>query len=1499
MAEIDKNCVEGNCFAINDKSHASGDTTLNIVYKANYTGQICTARFRIKSKDGSVVKEYMIAQEAKPVYYNIKMVQAFTKDDCMANQHGTVVLYTVPERRYSSLISQEDADAKALEDINLNGQDYANLNGECITDIWYNKEVSKTVNRNDCDQFSDGQPYTYTVPEGKYVSSISQADADAKAQADLDANAQQQANLEGECRSKENIFYGKYSMEFTRNNCTSTEYGTKVTVDETMVKGDFRSIESQEAANALAEAAVKAQGQDIANTKGNCEDIPVYTGKYSKVFQRTNCPDGSTPADFTVTERMCEGYPFESTVSQDEANRMAQEAVEEQGQAITNEQGDCVTNLYFNVRKERTVNRNNCDAFSDGQPYTYVVPAGKYSSNVSQADADAKADADIEANAQQQANLEGECTPKPNIYYGKFEMEFTRNNCTESEYGSTVMVDETMVTGDFRSLESQEAANALAEAAVRAQGQDIANTKGKCDDVPVFTGKASKEFTRTNCAEGGVPGKYTVNEKMCDGYPFTSTVSQQEADAAAQRAVDEQGQALANIHATCTWTGHASMSFIKNDCDPVSENGTAVEVTEADVEGGPFTSNDSQAAADSIAMTAVQAQGQAIANERGECVEKTKYIGEASFEFTKSDCPENQVGNPFVVTQDMVEGHPFVSYVSQEEANLVALAAVMDQGQAVANERGDCREADKYTGHYSESFTKDDCETGMIPTSVTVTEGDVTGGPFYSYESQFAADELAREAVQAQGQAIANERGSCNPYKIYVGSYSRDFTPACPDCQYADPVTVTPALMGQMFMSENSQEAADAMAKEYVDRMGQAYVDKNYAQNCHTIEEQPRWETIEEVCKDCISQLRQHNVNDCYTGPSQEQYVPGGSKTCFWFGVASGQFTTQCADGGVGSVETVTQDELTDPEPTEGGKFKSCVSQEDANSKAEAALAEQGQAIANRKGTCTWNGHYSGQVQKSNCPDGGVGDNVTVDSSNMSGHPFPSNVSLADANRQAQEAVMGAEGQDYANKNGGCTWSYEATRTFYRECPDEGEPQAIEVTSTQANGGTMVTSRVSLADAQSKAEQALDNGGQDYANSHGTCVWTGDASISLDKSDCGTCEHSARKVTVYYSYLGLTDITSTISQADANQKALNALNGSAKSQAQAYANKNGSCDPDSTADEWDYGDWSYYCNGSYVARRRTVYQRNDCSPNDTYTETDSHYEYCENGCSGGSCITCDSTLRPTGSYRCTNGYSQQLYESECGYSEWRGSLSSPNGTACCNDNTVSGGSANKSGCECTTQYSWSGVGPDDVCGYSSTSAANSAAQSRVNSNKSSAESSTPCNQMKTNEYVSATATKQGCPSNCTAPTASAYWSPGTVNVDCGGDGSSRRCFESCDQAEATRMAQADADRLAQEKANAMECDCPEEPCRANLSLQRGSTHSSPPGISWSVTCNCSGNCSSSELSQMRSYSVTVSCASNNDSTTESGSVSCNAGTGERTTFFSSSCDPSTISVSLN
>jgi hypothetical protein len=63
---------------------------------------------------------------------------------------------------------------------------------------------------------------------------------------------------------------------------------------------------------------------------------------------------------------------------------------------------------YSNVQKSQVY---SCPTGTTGTPYTYIVPAGKYTSIVSQADADAKADNDIFVNGQTVASANLVCTP--------------------------------------------------------------------------------------------------------------------------------------------------------------------------------------------------------------------------------------------------------------------------------------------------------------------------------------------------------------------------------------------------------------------------------------------------------------------------------------------------------------------------------------------------------------------------------------------------------------------------------------------------------------------------------------------------------------------------------------------------------------------------------------------------------------------------------------------------------------------------------------------------------------------------------------------------------------------------------------------------------------------------------------------------------------------------------------------------------------------------------
>jgi len=70
-----------------------------------------------------------------------------------------------------------------------------------------------------------------------------------------------------------------------------------------------------------------------------------------------------------------------------------------------------VPKVYFNSLKSKKIIRNNCGSNSFGENYNYVVPEDKYSSIISQDDADQLAQNDINTNGQNVANSNGTCTP--------------------------------------------------------------------------------------------------------------------------------------------------------------------------------------------------------------------------------------------------------------------------------------------------------------------------------------------------------------------------------------------------------------------------------------------------------------------------------------------------------------------------------------------------------------------------------------------------------------------------------------------------------------------------------------------------------------------------------------------------------------------------------------------------------------------------------------------------------------------------------------------------------------------------------------------------------------------------------------------------------------------------------------------------------------------------------------------------------------------------------
>lgn len=978
----------GNCWANIDKKEGGLNSKVNVYFDENDTGANRSVKIRVSSRDGSVSEECTVVHKKKEqvVYRNKRQSALFTKEGCNPEtEKGEELEYVVEAGKYTSIISQSDADDKAMRDIEQNGQNWVNEHGRCITILWYNVKKSKSFRKNDCDpDTEEGSLVTMTIEAGQFSSTISQEDADRKAEAELNA-----------------------------------------------------------------------KGQDYANSHGTCNTIKWYNDRKSKMFQKTDCEVTEVGS---MVEYVVEAGRFSSSVSKEDANQKALDALEAEGPGYANEHGTCETNLWYNVEKSKVFYKNDCEDGFIGAPYTYTVEAGKYTSDVSQEDADQKALDDIEKNGQEQANLNGECVTDPNYFVGKASARVQKNDCdAESQTGSFVDLTEKDLAGypdAFVSRESQEAANALAEAAMEEQKQDLANKKGTCIDKNQFVGVYSKVFTKDNCEGEGVGSQVTVDQDDVTGGPFTSYESQETANALAQAAVEQQGQAIANRDGHCTWTGKYSEEFTKNDCTE-GQVGSKITVTEQDVVGAPFTSTVSQDDANNKAKAAVKEQGQAIANSKGNCENMTVYTGHYSKRFVP-ECEACHKGVEMEVTAEMVNGSPVTSTESQDAADAEARRIVEEGGQAYVNKNGNCtplstdpvwedvepeelrcnegksqkkqhdtnecsethnqerwvdggNKVCSWTGHYSETFQKNDCEIPDSGTEVEVSEADVEGNPFTSFVSQEDADNKAKEAVKAQGQAIANQKGKCR----FVGVYSKQFTKDnCGSCQHGVPMSVTQDMVGGPFYSNESQEEADRLAQEAVEAQGQAYANKNGT--CETDNTDPVWvdsEPLETKCEGGKSYKKQVNTNECYGGEN-ERWVEGGDKVCTWTGTYSKEFTKQCADGGVGSKVTIDQDDVT------GGPFTSTVSQEDANSKAQAAVEQQGQALADAQGTCTWTGKASKVFTRNNCGTCQHGSSVTVTQDQVGG-PFTSNISQADANKKAQDAVN-SQGQAVANKNGDC-----------------------------------------------------------------------------------------------------------------------------------------------------------------------------------------------------------------------------------------------------------------------------------------------------------------------------------------------------------------------------------------------------------------------------------------------------------------------------------------------
>lgn len=244
-----------------------------------------------------------------------------------------------------------------------------------------------------------------------------------------------------------------------------------------------------------------------------------YSAEYSENATKNNCANGYYGSTVTLTAA---AGKFTSTVSQAAANLLAVQWVRDYKQDYANANGTCTINptVYYNVKLEDSLQKNDCDSGYIGTFISYTVPAFKYSSLISQEDADAQAQAELDSVlTQTYANDNGSCEL---IFYNEY-VKFTRqkDNCASGYTGEILTAE--MPAGTITSNISQEDANNTALAQLQSDlSQAYANANGTCITNSSIVLQKVEYFTQVQTQ--GIKKFYKINAPINAGDIFTLLV---------------------------------------------------------------------------------------------------------------------------------------------------------------------------------------------------------------------------------------------------------------------------------------------------------------------------------------------------------------------------------------------------------------------------------------------------------------------------------------------------------------------------------------------------------------------------------------------------------------------------------------------------------------------------------------------------------------------------------------------------------------------------------------------------------------------------------------------------------------------------------------------------------------------------------------------------------------------------------------------------------------
>lgn len=182
----------------------------------------------------------------------------------------------------------------------------------------------------------------------------------------------------------------------------------------------------------------------------------------------------------------------------------------------------CIS-TYENLAISEVFTKNNCSAGYIGSDVIYIIPAGKYTSTISQEEIDAKVEAELAANGQAYANANGTCIQV--FTNDAMSQSFTKEGCDDGYKGTSVTYS--VAAGTYSSTVSKQDANDQAQAEIDANGQAYANADGvaSCivDTDPDFT---AEEDAPTQCQQSGGVNTGHLLVLTTDINPHSSTYNQ-------------------------------------------------------------------------------------------------------------------------------------------------------------------------------------------------------------------------------------------------------------------------------------------------------------------------------------------------------------------------------------------------------------------------------------------------------------------------------------------------------------------------------------------------------------------------------------------------------------------------------------------------------------------------------------------------------------------------------------------------------------------------------------------------------------------------------------------------------------------------------------------------------------------------------------------------------------------------------------------------------------